>query len=152
MLSMSLATVAFAQDAPTQKKFRFGLGPDYSLAVGELEENYTNAFGANITGVYNLTSEVSTFIEASARVFKNKTGFNHEFNATFIAGGRYNYQGFFAGAGLGHSIWIDNNSGFTYDLQLGYTFPSVHIFTHYTSSKTFGSSLSYVGLKVYYMF
>ena len=77
---------------------------------------------------------------------------DNDLNFPFIGGTRFTYNGFFTGAGLGHSIWVNDFDGFTYDLQFGYSFGSMNVLSHYASSKAAGNSLAYFGFKVYHIF
>ena len=151
MLCLVFSVCCFAQEN-AEKKFKFGLGPGYSIPVSRLKQDYNGNLGINLIGLYNVTENVSFFADASGNLFRTKSGQDLDLNFPFIAGARFKYANFFAGLGLGYSIWIVNTDGFTYDVHLGYSLGSFNIVTHYTSSKDQTSSLAYFGLKLYYIF
>lgn len=153
----SLHAIAQSNDED-DKIFKFGIGGSFQLPLGDLKESATYGVGFEATGVYNLSETAAAFAQTGVNVFKGKEFFgqsNSILHIPILVGARYKFGGFFAGAGVGYSIYSsDGNSlnGFTYSPQFGYDMGKQQFLVNYTSTSVTGSTFSYVGLKFFRTF
>ena len=155
-----LASISvFAQD-DEERGFRFGLGGNLSLPMGDLKEDYSYGVGFEIEPSYGITENIETFMQAGINVFRAKSQFggdnsNGLLHIPILVGGRYKVSGFFAGAGVGYGLWTASgasSNGFMYSPQVGYGKGKLELALHYSSTTVTGGSLSYFGLKIFRKF
>ncbi|MEJ7609984.1 MAG: outer membrane beta-barrel protein [Ferruginibacter sp.] len=180
ILCLAVVAAAFsanAQDAKMAvKKFRFGVGVEAALPIGDFQEIAGFGIGGSVQGDYNVDPSLAITLNAGYISFSGKdvtinvagVNFTTKYPNTglvpVLAGIQYKFTPqFFASAQLGiaFSTEEDGGSNFTYAPGIGYKFtPNFDALLKYTgysvkSSGTSGgsaSALNTIGLRVAYTF
>jgi hypothetical protein len=154
---MLLSSVSvFAQD-DDERAFRFGLGGNVSLPVGELKESTSYGVGFGVQPSYRFAENFEAFAQVSVDVFKSKSDFGNDnsnslLHIPMLVGGRFKTNGFFVGAGVGYGRWTSDGeslSGLMYSPQIGYDAGAIEMALHYSSTKVTDGTFSSFGLKVF---
>lgn len=149
-------TQLFAQDDEDEKTFKFSLGGTLSLPLGDLKQSATYGIGFEAQGVYSLSTNIAAFAQVGINIFKGKSNYGDAgsiLNIPLLAGVRFKYEGFFAGAGVGYGRFNTSVgptfSGLMYSPQIGYDLGNFQVLLHYSSTAVTGGNLSYAGLKFF---
>jgi uncharacterized membrane-anchored protein YitT (DUF2179 family) len=162
ILFITLAVCSFQaiaqRDEDDDQVFKLGIGGSLQVPLGDLKQSTTYGVGFEATGVYNLSESVAAFAQSGINVFKGKDYYgqsNSILHVPILVGARYKFNGFFAGAGIGYSIYTSDGTslnGFTYSPQFGYDMGHQQFLVNYTSTSVTGGTFSYVGLKFFRTF
>jgi hypothetical protein len=162
ILLLTLAVSSFhaiAQyDNEDDKTFKFGIGGTFQVPLGDLKEAITYGIGFEATGVYNLSETAAAFAQTGFAALKGQGAYGDAaslLHVPILVGARYKFGHFFAGGGVGYSIYSGDNgslNGFTYSPQFGYDMGHQQFLLNYTSTGVTGGTFSYIGIKLFHTF
>ena len=172
IFTLAIATVAFtanAQDKKSDKEFKFSVGVEAGLPLGDLKEGSSFGIGGSVMGEYAAAESLGLTLSAGYLTFSGKTidvdGESFKSPSLnlipVLVGAKYHFNDKFYGhAQLGMtfaSVKVEgvsaSTSAFTYAPTIGVT-PSenIDISVKYQAYSKGGGTTSFVGLRVAYVF
>lgn len=142
----------FCLTASAQQRFKFGVGPQVGLPLGDAHDISNFVLGGEVQGEYQFNKNVSAIVS---------TGYSHFFGKDLGGGTKLNYgaipilagaryyptPNFFIGGQVGYGIFTEdaNGGGFAYKPQVGYVAGPVQLSLNYTGISNNGT-ISWLGL------
>lgn len=153
LFSLALCLVLAGVNAQTG--FKFGVGLNTSLPVGNMSNISSFALGAEVQGEYGFNGQLSGIVTTGYTHFFEKSNNGLKFGVVpLIAGARfYATEDFFIGGQLGYGFFTSNGGGggFTYKPQLGYKFGNVQLTGSYQAVSNNGT-IGWAGLSGVFTF
>jgi len=161
----TLGLTAVAQDKGSDKQLKFSVGVEAGLPLGDLKETSSLGIGGSVMGEYAAAESLGLTLSAGYLTFSGKTIEDEKMPALnlipVLVGAKYHFNDKFYGhAQLGMSFASvkvlgvsASTSAFTYAPTIGVT-PSenIDISLKYQAYTKGGSSTSFLGLRVAYVF
>lgn len=162
-----ISAVSFAQSGNNQ----IGVGADVAIPTGDLGDLSSIGIGGSIKGLYGIGSAGQITLSAGFLSFATKSEYEDLLGADkitstmipILAGYRHNFNGFYAEPQIGYGIYgakikggmfdgSDSEGAFTWAVGAGYVFNNLDFSARYQSATKDGTSQSFFGIRVGYLF